>query len=256
VRTVKILAGVVGAIIGLFVAGLLAVWLLVNPNDYKGRIAAAVKESTGRELVLRGDIKLSVFPWVALELGRASLGNPPGFGEEPFLAFNHASVRVRLFPLLAKRLEIDRVEIDGLDLRLRKNAEGAGNWENFGAAQGQTAAAKAGGEKGGGQLPQLAGVRITHGRVSYDAIVVEHFNLEAGAFAEHGVTPISISFDANRGVADENVTLKAQFDLSGDVQTKHLRLEAVSLSGFLGHPGDGRTPWEMSAPVIASLSSA
>src|ERR1700726_4561137 len=126
-RTVKVLAGLAGGIILLIVVGLLAVWALVNPNDYKGRIAAAVKESTGRELVLRGDIKLSVFPWVALELGRASLGNPPGFGEEPFLAFNHASVRVRLFPLLAKRLEIDRVELDGLDLRLRKNPQGTGN---------------------------------------------------------------------------------------------------------------------------------
>jgi AsmA protein len=248
VRTVKILAGVVGGIIGLFVAGLLAVWLLVNPNDYKGRIAAAVKESTGRELILKGDIKLSVFPWVALELGPASLGNPPGFGEEPFLAFNRAAVRVRLFPLLAKRLEIDRVELDGLDLRLRRNAEGTGNWQNFRVEQ--TPAVKAGGENIGGPLPELAGIRITHGFVSYQGIVIEKFNLETGAFGGHNVTPISITFDANRGVPDENVTLKAQFDLSADAQNKHLRLEAVSLSGFLGHPGDGRTPWEMSAPVI------
>ena len=108
----------------LIAAGLLAVWWLVNPNDYKGRIADSVKESTGRDLVLKGDIKLSVFPWVALELGPASLGNPPGFGEEPFLAFNHAAVRVKLLPLLAKRLEIARVELDGLDLRLRKNTQG------------------------------------------------------------------------------------------------------------------------------------
>ncbi|HWY95420.1 MAG TPA: AsmA family protein, partial [Steroidobacteraceae bacterium] len=113
-RTVKILAGVMGGIIVLLAAALVAVWWLVNPNDYKGRIAAAVKESTGRDLVLKGDIKLSVFPWIALELGPASLGNPPGFGEEPFLAFNRAAVRVKLFPLLAKRLEMDRVELDGL----------------------------------------------------------------------------------------------------------------------------------------------
>src|ERR1700693_4205842 len=127
-RTVKVLAGLAGGIILLIVVGLLAVWALVNPYDYKGRIAAAVKESTGRELILKGDIKLSVFPWVALELGPASLGNPPGFGAEPFLAFNRAAVRVRLFPLLAQRLEMDRIEIDGLDLRLRRNEEGTGNW--------------------------------------------------------------------------------------------------------------------------------
>src|ERR1700676_571837 len=103
-RTVKILAGAAGGIIVLIIAVLVGVWLLVNPNDYKGRIAAAVKESTGRELVLKGDIKLSVFPRVALELGRASLGKRAGFGEVLFLAFNLGSVRVRRNPLLAKRL--------------------------------------------------------------------------------------------------------------------------------------------------------
>ena len=92
-RTVKILAGLVGGIVVLVVAVLVGVWLFVNPNDYKGRIAAAVKQSTGRDLILKGDIKLSIFPWVALELGPASLGNPPGFGEEPFLAFDHAAIR-------------------------------------------------------------------------------------------------------------------------------------------------------------------
>ena len=97
-RTVKILAGLVGGIVALVLTALLAVWLLVNPNDYKGRITAAVRQATGRELVLTGDITLSVFPWVALGLGPASMGNPPGFGTEPFLAFQHAAVRVRLLP--------------------------------------------------------------------------------------------------------------------------------------------------------------
>jgi AsmA protein len=249
VRTVKVLAGVMGGILVLIAAGLVAVWWLVNPNDYKGRIAAAVKESTGRDLVLKGDIKLSVFPWIALELGPASLGNPPGFGEEPFLAFNRAAVRVKLFPLLAKRLEMDRVELDGLDLRLRKNPEGTGNWENFG--QGQKRAENAGSDKVGGQTPALAGIQITHGRVSYQGIVVEKFNLETGAFGGHGVTPVSISFNANRGAAGESLTLNAQFDLNLDTALKRLRLDAVSFSGLLGRAGDGPPEhWEMSAPSV------
>src|ERR1700689_4593630 len=40
-RTAKILAILVGGIIALLVAGLLAVWLWVNPNDYKARMAGA-----------------------------------------------------------------------------------------------------------------------------------------------------------------------------------------------------------------------
>jgi AsmA protein len=71
-RTVKILTGLVGGILVPSVAGLMAVWLLVNPNAFKGRIAGAVRESAGRVLTLTGEIRLSVFPWVALQWGPAS----------------------------------------------------------------------------------------------------------------------------------------------------------------------------------------
>jgi len=246
-RTVKVLAGVAGGISVLIIAGLLAVWLLVNPNDYKGRIAAAVKESTGRELLLTGDIKLAVFPWVALELGPESLGNPPGFGAEPFLAFNHAAVRISLWRLLYKQMDIQRVEIDGLDLRLRRDARGNGNWENFGQRRERTAAA----EEAGGPVPELAGILVTHGRVSYPGVVIEKLDFETGALGGPGVTPVRIAFEANRGVPDENLTLTANFTLSADEQLKQLRFEGVSLSGLLGRPGDGRPAhWEMSAPAI------
>src|SRR5258708_34908748 len=128
-RNLKFLGVLAGAMAALLCAALLGVWLLVNPNAYKGRIVAAVKESTGRELRLPGDIKLSVLPWVALELGPASLGNPPGVSDEPFLSFTHASVRVRLLPLLHRRLEVPRIEVSGLDWRLSKNTAGRRNWQ-------------------------------------------------------------------------------------------------------------------------------
>ena len=264
-RTVKILSVVAGGILALIVAGLFALWLSVNPNDYKAQIAAAVKQSTGRELSLTGDIKLSVFPWVALELGPASLGNPPGFGQEAFLAFHHAAVRVRLFPLLGRRLDMDRVDLDGLDLRLRRNAEGRGNWEGFGeerksaaeGAAGSGAAAREGGPIG--PLPQLAGLRITNGRVSYRGasggtagdVVVEGFNLDTGAFGGEGVTPVRVAFQVSRGVPAENLTLSAKFDLSGDTRSQRLRIEALNGSGLWGRPGDGPpVHWEVSAPVV------
>jgi AsmA protein len=270
-RTVKILSMAAGGILALIVAGMFALWLSVNPNDYKAQIAAAVKQSTGRELSLKGDIKLSVFPWVALEFGPGSVGDPPGFGEEAFLAFNHAAVRVKLFPLLAKRLDMDRVDLDGLDLRLRRNAEGQGNWEGFGAPQGSaaqagvgvaagagagaSAAATASGGGAAGPLPQIAGLRITNGRVSYRGaagdVVVERFNLDTGAFGGQGVTPVRVTFQVSRGVPAERLTLSAKFDLNADAQARRLRIEALSCSGLYGRAGDGPpVHWEVSAPVV------
>ena len=59
-RTAKILSILAGGI-RVLAAGLFAGWLSVNPNDYKAQIAAAVKQSTGRDLNL-GRIHLSVIP--------------------------------------------------------------------------------------------------------------------------------------------------------------------------------------------------
>jgi AsmA protein len=256
-RTAKILATLVGGIIALLVAGLLAVWLWVNPNDYKARISAGVKEATGRELALAGDLKLSLFPWVALELGPGTLENPPGFGGEPFLAFKGASVRVRLFPLLVKQLDMERVELQGLDVRLRRDAEGRGNWENFGrrreaAAAADVAAAEAGGEgKGSDGLSQLPGIRVTGGRVTYPGLVLQNLTLDTGAMVEHGATAISLTFDANRDEPRKAVSVNAKFALSADSPGQRLRLAAVNVVGLLENLGDGRPArWEMSAPAI------
>ncbi len=84
-RKARVLGYLAGAIVVLLAAVLLAVRVWVDPNHYKGNLAAVVKESTGRELQLPGDIKLSVVPWVALEVGPASLSNLPGFGDEPLV---------------------------------------------------------------------------------------------------------------------------------------------------------------------------
>src|ERR1035438_6882327 len=197
-RTAKYLSIAVGAVIALIALALLAVRLFVDPNDYKPRIAAAVKNATGRELLLQGAIKLSVFPWVALELGPASLGNPPGFSEQPFVSFQHASVRVKLLPLLSKRLEVGRVEVDGLELKLLKNAEGKGNWEGFGRSEGSAPAA-AQPKTGGEAFEGIEGVKITNARVSYENLTLANLKLETGSFADKRVVLVTLHVDAQRG---------------------------------------------------------
>ena len=80
----KIFAGVVIVLVVLFVVAAVLFSRFFDPNAFKGQIAAAVKESTGRELVIPGQIELSYFPWLGFEVGEVRLGNPPGFGDGPF----------------------------------------------------------------------------------------------------------------------------------------------------------------------------
>jgi AsmA protein len=249
-RNLKLWGVLAGGIVALLGAVLLAVWLLVNPNAYKGQIAAAVQQSTGRELKLQGDIRLSVIPWVALELGPASLGNPAGFGDEPFLSFSHASVRVRLLPLLRQRLEVARVEVEGLDLRLRKNAAGRGNWQD---AEPEQPVAKSDADHTGAALglESLANIRIENGRVAYEGITVEKVNLETGSLAADRHIPVNLTFDANRAPTGEQLSVNAKFDLGQDAAQKPLRFSAAHVSGTLSRARDGRPAhWDLSAPEI------
>ena len=241
----RILGVLAAGIVALLGVALVIVWLTVNPNNFKGRIAAAVKQSTGRELNLRGDIKLTVFPWVALELGPASLGNPPGFGDEPFLSLNKASVRVKLLPLLRKRLEVGRIEIDGLDLRLRKNAQGQGNWQ--GAESNPAAKADVDHSPDEPQWQLLANIRIKQGRASYAGFSLENLNLETGALSNQRI-PASLSFDA-RTASGEQLSLKSRFDL-GLTVAQQLSINALNLNGTHSVAGERPVEWSFSTPAI------
>jgi AsmA protein len=90
-RVVKLIAYVFAGLLAFLIVLLLAVWMFVNPNNFKEQIASEAKSATGRELTLEGDLQLSLFPWVAVQTGAARLGNPAGFGSEPFLIWKRAS---------------------------------------------------------------------------------------------------------------------------------------------------------------------
>ena len=130
-RPLKILSFVLGGIVALVILVVVTVLLVVDPNAYKDRIEVAVEEETGRPLTLEGDLKLSFFPWLAIELGPAQLGQPPGFEGGPFLVVDKAQVGVKLIPLLSKRLEVSRLGLEGMKVQLVKNADGRTNWEDL-----------------------------------------------------------------------------------------------------------------------------
>lgn len=126
--------GLAGLIVLALLGVLVVVWL-VDPNVFKPRIEAAVKDATGREFSLTGDIELGFFPWLALRAGEGRFGNPPGFGPEPMVTWKGAQLGAKLFPLLRGELIADRVRLDGAEVRLVRRADGLANWEGIGGNQ-------------------------------------------------------------------------------------------------------------------------
>ncbi|MEJ2405534.1 MAG: AsmA family protein [Candidatus Thiodiazotropha sp.] len=131
-KTLKVLAWLVGMLVVVIVAAIILVPMFVDPNDHKARIIAEVKKATGRDLGITGDIGLSVFPRLALELNGLTLSNAPGFKQTDFATIQHAQVGVNLWPLLFKQiLEVDSVQIEGVRLYLAKAKDGTTNWDDL-----------------------------------------------------------------------------------------------------------------------------
>ena len=101
-RLLKFFVWLVAGVVGVAVIAAVSLVLFFDPNDFRDRISAAVKESTGRDLVV-GEINLSVFPWLAVEVGRTELGNAEGFDSAEFLSFEAASLSVKIMPLILRQ---------------------------------------------------------------------------------------------------------------------------------------------------------
>jgi AsmA protein len=130
-KLLKFTAIAVGAVIVLLVVAAVVLPLLIDANQFKPQIADAVKKQTGRQLTIEGNIGLSVFPSIALDLGKTRLSNARGFGTRPFAQIESVAVSVRLWPLLHKDILIDKVRLDGLELNLARDRHGRNNWDDM-----------------------------------------------------------------------------------------------------------------------------
>ncbi|MDQ7017292.1 MAG: AsmA family protein, partial [Gammaproteobacteria bacterium] len=81
----------------------------LDPNEHKTLISEQVEEQTGRNLSIKGNIQLSLFPWLGFELGETSLSNAAGFGNVPFVKLRGAQLKLALLPLLKQQIKINRI---------------------------------------------------------------------------------------------------------------------------------------------------
>jgi AsmA protein len=136
-RTLILLGAGLLTLMLLAVAAAGVVLTVVDPNDYKEDISAAVSSATGRRLILQGDLSLALFPRPEIRSGAFRIEDQPDFGAEPFLSARSASLRLALGPLLGGRLEAEEIRLDGLRLKLAVSATGRKNWENSREGAGQ-----------------------------------------------------------------------------------------------------------------------
>ncbi len=130
-KPIKILLSILAVIILSIVIAIFTLPFFINPNNFKPEVIAAVKNNTGRDLTLTGDIKISLFPWTGVSTGKMTLSNAIGFQEKTFASLEESAIKINLFPLFLNKIEIDQVIIKDLTLNLEKNSQGINNWDDL-----------------------------------------------------------------------------------------------------------------------------
>lgn len=102
-----------------------------DANEYKQDLSTVVQQKTGRELVFKGEVGLTLYPSLGMKLGSMSFSNAQGFGDSPMLAVKNASVSVDVLSLLSFSPQIAELIMDGLTVNLQTNKQGSTNWDDL-----------------------------------------------------------------------------------------------------------------------------
>ena len=122
----KILA-VIGALLVVLVAALLIIPSLIDWNGYKAQISQAVRDATGRELALKGDLSMSLIPSPSLSVSDVTLGNIAGAQDADMVSIGEVRVSVALMPLLTGNVQVKEVSVIDPVISIETFEDGSNN---------------------------------------------------------------------------------------------------------------------------------
>lgn len=115
-------------IFGLIIIGLIVAISMVNLNKYKPQIEQAVKENSGYELKINGNISTSLSP-IGISISDILVKNPQASANQDFLKLDRVSVAVEVKPLFNKEVKVKYVTLSNLAVDITKFKNGKFNFE-------------------------------------------------------------------------------------------------------------------------------
>jgi len=204
----------IGVVLVVVVAGVLVGPGLVDWNKYKSDIQAQARDATGRELLINGDISITVLPAPALIAKDVSLANIKGAQSKTMADLKSLEVRIALAPLLGGQVKVERVKMVDPVIRLEVLPDGRRNWI-FDTGPGNTATVPPpeGAEPGPGPGPQAA---------SAPPVALDNVSIENGTLiysdATSGISETAENINATFAAA----SLTGPFESAGGIKVRGL----------------------------------
>jgi AsmA protein len=125
----RIAAWTLGGIVVLIGAGVVALVAFAPVDMLRDQLAREIEVRTGRELKVAGRTSLSFYPSLGLSLEKVTLSGPPEMGGAPFLKAPRLELQAALWPLIERRLVLERLVLTDAELELRVDARGRQSWD-------------------------------------------------------------------------------------------------------------------------------
>jgi len=129
---------IVGISVFLIIALMVTVYVFLDRYDYnkfKPQIARMVKDATGRELNLGGEVDLAIGFSPALVVTDVTFANASWGSQPQMIKVEKLQAQVRLLPLLFRDMKVKHIGLAGVEVLLETDPKGQGNWD-FIAADG------------------------------------------------------------------------------------------------------------------------
>jgi AsmA protein len=242
------------ALLGVALTGLIAMSWLLNRDTLRQAVEAQIRAVTGLDLVVHGNIDISVFPGSYVSFH--DVGLKGGGTADPALSVDVLTANLRLLPLLLQRFEIADVMMLRPHIHVVREANGDSNWTPFIQTVAHTM------KPGADNQVSFSEIRIQDGELSY-VDVGNHLTEALGDIDLSLAWPsISRSFAATgqfdwRGERVDGSISVSDFvaALSGDRSGLKARLSSVPLKlAFDGSVAD-RTSMMMEGTLTVDSTS-
>jgi len=241
---VKTLLKWLSIIIGIVVAGIAAAVIIlpqfVDVEKYKPVIEQKVTEATGRSFTLGDEIDLSVFPWLGVKLTDLHFGSGEGFKQKDMVSVKNFEVRLKVMPLLSRKIEVKTFVLDTPTIYLEKLKSGDANWHGIGKKEVQ-------GEKSREKSAKKDALPI-------QALLVGNFSIINGklVYTDQGSHISKEISDLNLNLS--NISFENPIGISFNAK---LDGRPVSLEGTAGpvgkNPGKGTIPLDFVLKALGEL---
>ena len=232
-KIVKLIFGAALVALLIVVAAATIFLLTFDANENKQSIADLVKEQTGRELVLDGDVGFSIFPQIAITLGSAQLSNAEGFTADVFAQVEKVMASVELLPLFIGNIQIDTIKLQGLQVNLETKASGKTNWDDLAISESDASKTKQAGSAEGLAI-SIGGIQINDAQVHYvnhktrATLRIDLIELETGALGRGDETHIHSVMQVQQD--DTRLEMVLDTQAHTDFANKRYQLEDLELN--------------------------